>query len=589
MMKLLKKFLVVWVCLMMTAPLLCTAVSAEEMPDEYKEYTKDNYWAELNWFQNDNYKGVVPTYLNDYFTNSRLSWYSRLNYMEFVPFLPSAGLSSSAQVDDEIIDAIDQWLGTYAKDLPHREPTDPSLNRWPGGKQWNPYNFNYATELLNSGLTDYNARADIRERGLSSTAVIEHMIGDTVNLDFDVDVSLLKKAMLTLFISILNSEFPAYHMMKENMPETAITQSDGELVFVMDLPKGLEALDSTTFTLTGIDNLTLSVAKENNGRRIVVKARLNAPANYETLKEVYAKMRLVNSAKLSIDGLKVTADVEPNQNSTVTGYVYGAYELIHTTDNNAILNQDATATENDNRHHIDRNTIVFAGRQLASGKDDGGLANKPELITYSLRVNQNKVTFMNDSTTHAVVNVEPGKSIDSDVLTNQSMPLDPSRAGFFAFKEWNTAADGTGTVFTGSTTVNSDMTVYAIYTAVNQAPVLEVQNTTIYQGDNLDLMTLVVSADDYEDGNILNRVQLVNDGGFNKDVLGNYFITFKVTDNNGESATKVATVTVISKGSASVKTSDTTNIPMYVTLFGFSTVVVMILWIIKKQKLSTLQ
>lgn len=228
-MKLLKKFLVVWVCLMMTAPLLRTAVIAEEMPDEYKEYTKDNYWAELNWFQNDNYKGVVPTYLNDYFTNSRLSWYSRLNYMEFVPFLPSAGLSSSAQVDDEIIDTIDQWLGKYAEDLPHREPTDPSLNRWPGGKQWNPYNFNYATELLNSGLTDYNARADIRERGLSSTAVIEHMIGDTVNLDFDVDVSLLKKAMLTLFISILNSEFPAYHMMKENMPETAITQSDGEL------------------------------------------------------------------------------------------------------------------------------------------------------------------------------------------------------------------------------------------------------------------------------------------------------------------------------------------------------------------------
>lgn len=394
--------------------------------------------------------------------------------------------------------------------------------------------------------------------------------------------------ILTLFISILNSEFPAYHMMKENMPETAITQSDGELVFVMDLPKGLEALDSTTFTLTGIDNLTLSVAKENNGRRIVVKARFNAPANYETLKEVYATMRLVNSVKLSIDGLKVTADVEPNQNSTVTVYVYGAYELIHTTDNNAILNQDASAIKNDNRHHIDRNTIVFAGKQLASGKDNGAEATKPELITYSLRVNQNKVTFMNDSTTHAVVNVEPGKSIDSDMLTNQSMPLDPSRSGFFSFKEWNTATDGTGTVFTGSTTVNSDITVYAIYTAVNQAPVLQVQNTTIYQGDNLDLMTLVVSADDYEDGNILNRFQLVNDGGFNKDVLGNYFITFTVTDNDGESATTVATVTVIAKGSASVKTSDTTNIPMYATLFGFSMFAVVILWILKKQNFSTL-
>ena len=586
-MKIFKKLFVSVLCFIMLIPFLHVAVHAEEMPDDYKEYTKDNYWAELNWFQNDNYKGVVPTYLNDYFTSSRLSWYNRLNYDELVPFFPSTGFSSSPQVDSDELDVINQWFGTYAKDLPHRQPTDPTLNRWPGGKQWNPYNFNYATELLNEGITDYNARADIRERGLSSTAVIEHMIGDTVNLDFDVDVSLLKKTLLTQFISILNSEFPAYYMMKDNMPETAITQSDGELVFVMDLPKGLESLDSTTYTLTGIDNLTLSVTKENDGRRIVVKARLNAPANYEMLKDVYAKIRLVDSVKLSVNGLKVTADIEPNQNSTVTGYIYGAYELIHTTDNNAILNQDATATENDNRHHIDRNTIVFAGRQLASGKDDGGDANKPELITYSLRVNQNKVTFMNDGTTHAVVNVEPGKSIDSDILTTQSMPLNPSRTGFFTFKEWNTAADGTGTAFTGSTTVNNDITVYAIYTAVNQAPVLEVKNTTIYQGDNLDLLTLVVSADDYEDGNILNRVQIINDGGFNKDVLGTYSVTYKVIDNEGLSATQVATVTVIAK--ASVKTADTTSTPMYTTLFGFSMIAAMLLWIFKKQKLSTFQ
>ena len=57
MMKFLKKLFAILVCVMMTTPLLHTAVMAEEMPDEYKEYTKDNYWAELNWFQNDNYKG----------------------------------------------------------------------------------------------------------------------------------------------------------------------------------------------------------------------------------------------------------------------------------------------------------------------------------------------------------------------------------------------------------------------------------------------------------------------------------------------------------------------------------------------------
>ena len=74
-------------------------------------------------------RGVVPTYLNDYFTSSRLSWYNRLNYDELVPFFPSAGFSSSPQVDSEELDVINQWFGTYAKDLPHRQPTDPTLNR----------------------------------------------------------------------------------------------------------------------------------------------------------------------------------------------------------------------------------------------------------------------------------------------------------------------------------------------------------------------------------------------------------------------------------------------------------------------------
>ena len=46
------------------------------------------------------------------------------------------------------------------------------------------------------------------------------------------------------------------------------------------------------------------------------------------------------------------------------------------------------------------------------------------------------------------------------------MPADPSKAGY-TFKEWNTAIDGTGTKFTGSTVVNEDMTVYAIYTKTN--------------------------------------------------------------------------------------------------------------------------
>ena len=458
-----KTILCIALSLAMTLLVIPASVFAEEMPSEYKEQTKDNYWAELNWYKDTTYKGVIPKYLNDYFANSRVKWANRLNEEYFISFFPNTGISSSLKSDKDELDLINQLFATYSKDEPHREPNDPALNRWQGGKQWNPYNFNYATDVLTEGTTDYNTRADIQERGLSSTEVAKHNIGDTINLDFNIDLSMLKKTTNTWFLSLLNSEFPAYYMMKDNMPETAITQSDGQLVFVLDLPKGLDSTDATEYKLSGLDGFDLSVTKENGGRRIVVKARLRAPANYEMLKDVYAKIQKVNSVTLNINGLKVTSEVETNKNSTVTGYAYGAYENIFTTDNNAIINQDASAIENDDHHSFARLSTVFASKQLASGKDEAGDPNKPELITYSLRVNQNKVTFISDGNTHAVVNVESGKAIDTDSLTDQSMPADPSKAGY-TFKEWNTAMDGSGTKFTGSTLVNEDVTVYAIYT-----------------------------------------------------------------------------------------------------------------------------
>ena len=75
----------------------------------------------------------------------------------------------------------------------------------------------------------------------------------------------------------------------------------------------------------------------------------------------------------------------------------------------------------------------------------------------------NTVTFMNGDNTHATVKVETGKAIDTDALTDQSMPKNPTKDGY-TFKEWNTSSDGKGTAFTGTTLVNNDTTVYAIFT-----------------------------------------------------------------------------------------------------------------------------
>ena len=113
---------------------------------------------------------------------------------------------------------------------------------------------------------------------------------------------------------------------------------------MLDLPEGLEATDSTTYKLTGIDGFDLSVSKEKGGKRLVVKARLKPHVEYEPLKDLYARIQGVRSATLSIDGLKVTDQVARNQDSTVVAYAYGAHEVVSSSSNDAIINKDTRNT-----------------------------------------------------------------------------------------------------------------------------------------------------------------------------------------------------------------------------------------------------
>ena len=125
----------------------------------------------------------------------------------------------------------------------------------------------------------------------------------------------------------------------------------------------------------------------------------------------------------------------------------------------------ATTAREDN--YANRNYFFFAAEQDASGLDNNGEENKPKQISYSFQVKkpaQNTVTFKDGDKTHAAVKVETGKAIDTDALTDQSMPANPTKVGGYAFKEWNTKEDGKGETFTGASVVNGDMTVYAIYT-----------------------------------------------------------------------------------------------------------------------------
>lgn len=114
-----------------------------------------------------------------------------------------------------------------------------------------------------------------------------------------------------------------------------------------------------------------------------------------------------------------------------------------------------------------------AGYKFLNWKDAAGNTYNPG-AEYELKANtvftaqwqktNYTVTFKDsDNKQIASIKVEPGKTIDGDSLTNQSMPKNPTKSGY-KFKEWNTQADGNGKKFTGASVVNTDITVYAVFT-----------------------------------------------------------------------------------------------------------------------------
>lgn len=161
-----------------------------------------------------------------------------------------------------------------------------------------------------------------------------------------------------------------------------------------------------------------------------------------------------------------------------------------------------------------------------------------------------KVTFMNGGAQLAQVKVQENKAIETDEWTDQSMPAQPTKAGF-TFKEWNTKSDGTGQAFSGTTLVQSNMNVYAIYTPnpakIETAPVLTLQDKTITEGTPFTVRDLIVSATDAKDGNLIDKVVVVDTQGFDTAKVGAYTITFKVANKLGISVTKSAVVNVVKK------------------------------------------
>ena len=89
--------------------------------------------------------------------------------------------------------------------------------------------------------------------------------------------------------------------------------------------------------------------------------------------------------------------------------------------------------------------------------------------------------------------------------------------------------------------------VSPVPTPKNTSPQLEVTNKEIQLGEILNLKDLIIKATDKEDGDLKDKVEITDKGGFDNSKVGTYKITYKVTDSAGLSVEKEAIVRVKEK------------------------------------------
>ncbi len=258
-----------------------------------------------------------------------------------------------------------------------------------------------------------------------------------------------------------------------------------------------------------------------------------------------------------VEFYKIYADL-PTEEGLLYGYV--PTEEIYVSNNQPVINaSDKTIKEGDTFNPLDDVT--------ASDKENGNLANK---ITYESNVNPNKegtykvtYTVVDNSNFHA------SKTITVKVISAENPIITASDREVKQFEEFDymygvsaKAYDGTDLTddITYKGTVNTDIAdTYEVTYKVkdskgkeasktvkitvipNAKPVINASDKEVYLNSEFDPLEGVTASDE-EDGEI---TDIEYKGTVNTKEVGDYKVTYMVTDKNGQTTEKTITVKVI--------------------------------------------
>ncbi|WP_425663236.1 SHIRT domain-containing protein [Gardnerella piotii] len=155
--------------------------------------------------------------------------------------------------------------------------------------------------------------------------------------------------------------------------------------------------------------------------------------------------------------------------------------------------------------------------------------NLPDKVTNLLPKNEN--TY------------KKGEKITPADPTQKEISVDGGKWTFIGYDTEEQTVEDKDLTFTGTWKFTSIKPL----STLDEAPNLQVKDAEITVGETLNLKDLIISATDKEDGDLREKVEIVDKGGFDNNKVGTYKITYKVADSKGATATKQATVTVKEK------------------------------------------
>ena len=327
-----------------------------------------------------------------------------------------------------------------------------------------------------------------------------------------------------------------------------ITTKDIKSEFVAELtiPEGLEIPKDLKATLT--DNKLFEIKNGDvklDGNKIIVKMTLKN-ANYTKFTDLYTDVTSVpDTLDLKVPKIKVKDNVSNGSELTVVGKVHGNFK------GQAFSQSGKKESYN----------YLWTAEQTEDGKDflikdekDNKTIQYTVILPY--KVNYDFISADGKNLPEEVTNLLP-KSYEiekgqvayvNEVEKNEKLGFEDVKVadGIWKFKAWNKTKEEnvkSDVTFTGTWQFTSKKPT----SNPNEGPQLEVADKEIMVGEPLDLKTLIIKATDKEDGDLKDKVQIVDKGGFDNNKVGTYKITYKVTDSKGASVTKQATVKVKEK------------------------------------------